>query len=114
MSEWFASHDGIEQMFLLCALLGGTILILRLIVSNAGIDGHDGDADSAPVSSGHGFQVLTIQGISSFFAMFGVVGYTLYHNASLGLFVALAGAVVAGVAAVWIIQRIFKAMLRLP
>ena len=113
MTEWFASHDGIEQMFLLCALLGGTILILRLILSVAGIDGHDGDVDLTHASSEHGFQILTIQGISSFFAMFGVVGYTLYRNASLGTIVALLGAVVAGVAAVWIIQRIFMGMLRL-
>ena len=112
MTEWFASHNGIEQMFLLCALLGGTILILRLILTIAGIDGHDGDSD-AHASSEHGFQILTIHGISSFFAMFGVVGYTLYHNASLGMLIALAGAIVAGVAAVWIIQRIFMGMLRL-
>jgi len=45
--------------------------------------------------------------------MFGVVGYTLYHNASMGTLVALIGAVVAGVAAVWIIQRVFMGMLRL-
>jgi membrane protein implicated in regulation of membrane protease activity len=44
--------------------------------------------------------------------MFGVAGYTLYHNASLGMLIALAGAVVAGVAAVWIVQRIFLGMLR--
>jgi membrane protein implicated in regulation of membrane protease activity len=111
MTEWFASHNGIEQLFLLCALLGGTILILRLILTVAGIDGHDGD--TGHVSSEHGFQILTIQGISSFFAMFGVVGYTLYHNASLGMFISLAGAVAAGVLAVWIIQRIFMGMLRL-
>jgi membrane protein implicated in regulation of membrane protease activity len=113
MMEWFASHDGIEQMFLLCALLGGTILILRLILTIAGIDGHDGDVDAQHASTEHGFQILTIQGISSFFAMFGVVGYTLYHNASLGMIAALIGAVVAGLAAVWIIQRIFMGMLRL-
>ena len=112
MTEWFASHNGIEQMFLLCALLGGTILIHRLVLTIAGIDGHDGDTD-AHASSEHGFQILTIHGISSFFAMFGVVGYTLYHNASLGMLIALIGAVVAGVAAVWIIQRIFMGMLRL-
>ena len=111
MTEWFASHDGIEQMFLLCALLGATILILRLILTIAGIDGQDGDADTH-ASSEHGFQILTIYGISSFFAMFGVAGYTLYHNASLGMLIALACAVVAGVAAVWIVQRIFPGMLR--
>jgi membrane protein implicated in regulation of membrane protease activity len=113
MNEWFASHNGIEQMFLLCALLGGIILVLRLILTIAGIDGHDADVDAHHVSSEHGFQILTIQGISSFFAMFGVVGYTLYHNASLGMLAALGGAVVAGVASVWLIQRIFLGMLRL-
>lgn len=113
MTEWFASHNGVEQMFLLCALLGGTILILRLILTIAGIDGHGGDMDAAHASSEHGFQILTIHGISSFFAMFGVVGYTLYHNASFGMLIALAGAVVAGALAVWIIQRIFMGMLRL-
>ncbi|HET9862905.1 MAG TPA: NfeD family protein [Steroidobacteraceae bacterium] len=113
MTEWFASHDGIEQMFLLCALLGGTILILRLILTIAGIDGHDGDVDTVHASSEHGFQILTIHGISSFFAMFGVVGYSLYHNTSIGMLLALAGAVIAGVAAVWIIQRIFMGMLHL-
>ena len=111
MTEWFASHNGIEQLFLLCALLGGTILILRLILTVAGIDGHDGD--TGHVSSEHGFQILTIQGISSFFAMFGVVGYTLYHNASLGMIIALIGAVISGLLAVWIIQRIFMGMLHL-
>ena len=113
MTEWFASYNSIEQMFLLCALLGGTILILRLILTIAGIDGHDGDFDAAHASSEQGFQVLTIQGISSFFAMFGVVGYSLYHSASLGMLVALIGAVIAGVASVWLIQRIFFGMLHL-
>lgn len=113
MMEWFASHDSIEQMFLLCALLGGTILILRLILTVAGIDGHDGDFEAQHASTEHGFQILTIQCISSFFAMFGVVGYTLYHNASLGTIVALIGAVVSGLLAVWIIQRIFMGMLHL-
>src|SRR4051794_31095503 len=107
MTDWFASHNGIEQKFLLCALLGGNILILRLILTIAGIDGHHGDVDAHHASSEQGFQILTIQGISSFFAMFGVVGYTLYHNASLGMIFALIGAVVSGLAAVWIIQRIF-------
>jgi membrane protein implicated in regulation of membrane protease activity len=113
MTEWFASHDSIEQMFLLCALLGGTILIIRLILTVAGIDTEHGDFDAPHASTEQGFQVLSIQGISSFFAMFGVVGYTLYHNASLGMVVALAGAVVAGLFSVWLIHRIFLGMLRL-
>ena len=45
--------------------------------------------------------------------MFGVVGFVMYHNAALGLVLALIGAVAAGVASVWIIQKVFRSMLRL-
>ena len=45
--------------------------------------------------------------------MFGVVGFSLYRGAALGTVLALAGAVAAGVASVWIIQKIFRSMLRL-
>ena len=112
MTEWFASHNGVEQMFLLAGVVGGIILIFRLILTIAGID-HHGGVDAAHADSDDGFQILTIQGISSFFAMFGVVGYTLYHSASLGMVLSLVGALAAGVFSVWIIHKIFRSMLRL-
>ena len=91
MTEWFASYNGVEQMFLLAGIVGGIILVFRLILTVAGLD-HHGGVDAAHVDSDGGFQALTIQGISSFFAMFGVVGFALYHNAALGMVLALAGA----------------------
>ncbi|HEU5134630.1 MAG TPA: NfeD family protein [Steroidobacteraceae bacterium] len=112
MTEWFASHNSVEQMFLLAATVGGIILVFRLILTIAGLD-HHGGADAVHVDSDDGFQALTIQGISSFFAMFGVVGYTLYHNAALGMVLALSGAIAAGVVSVWIVHKIFRSMLRL-
>jgi membrane protein implicated in regulation of membrane protease activity len=45
--------------------------------------------------------------------MFGVVGFVMYHNATLGLVLALAGAVAAGVLSVWVIQKVFRSMMRL-
>ena len=110
MIEWFASHNGIEQLFLLSGLVGGVILLFRMILMIIGIDHHgtdfhgDGDAD---------FKALTIQGISSFFAMFGVVGFTLYHNAALGMLIALIGAFGAGAFVMWLMHRIFRSMMRL-
>lgn len=109
MIEWFASHSGVEQLFLLSGLVGGIILLFRLILMIAGLD-HHGDVH---VDSDAGFQALTIQGVSSFLAMFGVVGYTLLHGALLGSALAVAGAVAAGVVSMWIIHRIFRGMLRL-
>ena len=40
MIEWFASHNGLEQVFLLSAIVGGLILVLRLILMVAGLDQH--------------------------------------------------------------------------
>ena len=81
MIEWFASHNGIEQLFLLSGIVGGIIILFQLILMIVGLDHHGTDVH---VDSDAGFQALTIQGVSSFFAMFGVVGYTLYHGALLG------------------------------
>jgi membrane protein implicated in regulation of membrane protease activity len=110
MIEWFASHNGLEQVFLLSAIVGGLILVLRLILMVVGLDHHGADVH---VDSDAGFQALTIQGLSAFFTMFGVVGYMLHHNAALGLLLAIGGAVIAGVFSMWLIHRIFFAMLRL-
>lgn len=112
MTEWFASYNSVEQLFLLSGIVGGIILVFRLILTVAGLD-HHGGIDAAHVDSDAGFQALTIQGISSFFAMFGVVGFSLYRGAGFATMLALAGAVAAGVASVWIIQKIFRSMLRL-
>jgi hypothetical protein len=109
MIEWFASHSGIEQLFLLAGFVGGFILLFRLILMIAGLD-HHGDIH---VDSDVGFQALTIQGISSFLAMFGVVGYTLFHGAVVGAALAIVGAIAAGVASMWVIHKIFRGMLRL-
>jgi membrane protein implicated in regulation of membrane protease activity len=110
MIEWFATHNGLEQLFLLSAIVGGLILFLRLILMVAGLDHHGADIH---VDSDAGFQALTIQGLSAFFTMFGVVGYMLHHNATLGLLLALAGAVAAGVFSMWLIHVVFRSMLRL-
>jgi membrane protein implicated in regulation of membrane protease activity len=112
MTEWFASYNSVEQMFLLAGIVGGLVLVFRLILTIAGLD-HHGGVDAVHVDSDAGFQALTIQGISSFFTMFGVVGFVMYHNATLGLVLALVGAVAAGVVSVWIIQKVFRSMLRL-
>jgi len=110
MIEWFASHNGVEQLFLLSAIVGGIILLVRLLLLVIGLD-HSGA--EVHMDSDAGFEALTIQGISSFFAMFGVVGYALYHNGALGALVAGICAVGAGAFSMWIIHRIFRSMQRL-
>jgi hypothetical protein len=113
MQEWFSAHNGLEQLFLLCAIIGGAIILLRLVLTIAGLDHQDGALDGAHADSDTGFQLLSIQGISSFFTLFGLVGYTLYRQAHLGAVIALVAGIAAGLAAVWLMQRIFISMLKL-
>lgn len=112
MMDWFAAHDGLEQFFLLCAGVGGVVVLLRLVLTIAGLD-HDGSIDSPHADSDTGFKLLSIQGISAFFTLFGLVGYTMYHQAGLGNTVSLLSALVAGFLAMWLMHRIFVSMLRL-
>jgi TRAP-type C4-dicarboxylate transport system permease large subunit len=109
MIEWFAAHGGIEQLFLLSGFVGGIILLFRLILMIVGLD-HDHDVH---LDSDAGFQALTIQGVSSFLAMFGTVGYVLHHGGVVGALFATLAAVGAGVVSMWVIHKIFRSMLRL-
>jgi membrane protein implicated in regulation of membrane protease activity len=111
MSEWFAAHGLLEQVFLISGAVGGFILLLRLILMIAGLD-HHGDTD-VHVDSDGGFQALTIQGVSSFLAMFGTVGYTLAHGAAVAALFSILAAVGAGVLTMWLIHKVFRSMLNL-
>jgi len=110
MIEWFASHNGIEQLFLLSGIVGGIILLFRMILMIAGIDHHgtdvhpDGDSD---------FKALTIQGVATFFAMFGVMGFLLYHSVAVGMLIAFIGAFGAGALSMWLMHRIYRSVMRL-
>jgi membrane protein implicated in regulation of membrane protease activity len=111
MSEWFAAHSLLEQVFLVSGAVGGIILLLRKILMIAGLD-HHGDTE-VHVDSDVGFQALTIQGVSSFLAMFGTVGYTLVHGAAIAAVVSIVAAVGAGVFTMWLIHKVFQSMLKL-
>lgn len=108
MIEWFASHSFLEQVFLLSGTVGGIILLFRMILMIAGLDHHDVHVDSDA-----GFQALTVQGVSSFLTMFGIVGYTLVHGALVAAVFAIFAGLAAGMFSMWLMHKIFRGMLRL-
>jgi membrane protein implicated in regulation of membrane protease activity len=121
MKALFAHFNGLEMFFLICAIIGGIFVSVRLIMQMAGI-GHDGggefdtgghDFDAHHADSDIGFKVLSIHGLTSFLMMFGLVGLAMYRQSRMGTFISIAGAFAAGLASVWVIKKLFSLILKL-
>lgn len=116
---------GLATIYTVCAIAGGTVLALRFLLMLFGLDhgdvGVDFDASvdvdlDGHLDAGHDgggvFTFLSVQSISGFFTMFGLVGLGLLQiNASDVL--SLVGALAAGVFTAWCTGMIFLAMRRL-
>ena len=102
---------GMETFFLVCAGIGGVLFLVRLAMMLFGSDHADAD-----VSAGHefavhevdaGFKLLSVQGVTAFFLMFGLVGYAMLHASKLSSGWAVAGATGSGAVAMVLIAWIF-------
>jgi membrane-bound ClpP family serine protease len=104
----------LDTLFLVCAVAGGAVLALRMLLMLMGIgDGHE-IHDTGDVHDGDaGTQLLTIQGISAFLMMFGLVGLALLRQSGVPSIAAATLALVAGVGSMWGIAQVFSLMRRL-
>lgn len=114
METWFTDLNSVEMFYLICALLGGTFFVVRLILQIVGLADHDvADFDSDIGDSGHAdadssFKLLTLHGLTSFLLMFGLVGFALYRQSRVGAALSIFGAAGAGMGSVWIIGKMFN------
>jgi len=113
--EWFSGLPGLEKAYVICALFGGGVLIIQLILSLIG--GADADVDidvdmdlDIDHSSDFSFQWLSVQSLSGFFMMFGLIGMTVLHESSQGSFISLICATIAGFVTGWGVYKVFSAM----
>ena len=113
----------IEIIYWASTIVGGTLFILRLILLFVGGDVGDHGADSALDAAGEivsgdqadadvSFKLLSVQGLTSFFMMFGLVGLALLR-ANLPVLLTVVGGMVAGLVTVAITGLIFTQMKRL-
>jgi len=72
-----------------------------------------GSGDVGHASADLSFKILSLQGLTAFFMMFGLVGIALRTENSFDALPALVGAVAAGWGSTWVIGRIFKAFGRM-
>ena len=116
MSQWYAELNGVEFFFLTCAVIGAVFVVLRLVLLFIGIETDiSGDMDIQldeidihHADSDVGFKLLSLQSLSAFLLMFGLVGFALYNENREGILISLAGAVAAGLTAVWSIGKLFS------
>jgi len=133
MGALAVQFSGIEMLFLVCAILGGVLFVVRLALQFLGGDSggdHDvgGVSDVGDVDAGgadvHGdftgdahldahdtylsFKVLSFQGLTAFFMMFGLVGLAMMRQTQQGPVAALIAAALAGFGTVWVIGLIFR------
>lgn len=120
---------GLELLFAGCAVFGLVLFIIRLILMFAGMGG--GAADSADAghidagsmdASGQGgdfydgglhdsdlsFKTLSLQGITAFFMMFGLVGWAVLRQGNYAAWIPILCGTAAGAAAVWVMKKIFQ------
>ncbi|MBN1140210.1 MAG: hypothetical protein JXB25_00210 [Deltaproteobacteria bacterium] len=116
----FTNFNSLEMFFLACAVIGGGLVLFKLVLQFLGADAHadvdidiDTDIDGGHPGSDEGFRLLSLHGFSSFFMMFGLVGLSLFRQSQVGVTLSLAGAVAAGLASVWIIGKLFQGAARL-
>ncbi len=130
MFDWWNSLAGLDKFFVTCATIGGVFFLFRLILQFAGVFGdmdvdHDADidvdadvevgdhVDAATADAGDfgspdfSFQIFTFQGLTGFFLMFGLVGYTSHRQFNVALVWALLAAVAAGLLMVLLISWLF-------
>lgn len=108
----------LNTIYLICAVAGGTVVVLRLILMAVGLD-HGDAPDAAPDvdhggldHAGGGINLLSLQSISGFFTMFGLVGLGLLQVRATPL-VSLLGALAAGLFTAWVTAMLFMQMRRL-
>lgn len=131
---------GVDTVFAGCAILGGVLFFMRLVLFFVGHHGgaedvggdfdgdvgadfdvggdFDGDVDAADAIDAHAdsdvsFKMLSLQTITAFFMMFGLVGLALRKEAELVEAWAILGAMIAGLFSVWVISKIMTFMMGL-
>jgi len=122
----------IEIIYWGSTIIGGTLFILRtiLFLIGGGMEHDDFDAhldvDISPDHDLHldldhtdaitdtdfSFKLLSMQGVTAFFMMFGLVGLALLA-ADLAIILTIFGGVLAGMFSVWVISILFAQMKRL-
>lgn len=118
MTEFLAGLSAMQKFYAACAVVGGVLFLFRTVLLFAGHGGGDVDASGLEAGAAHGdadasFNILSLQSLSAFFMMFGLVALALSWQERMSDLASLFGGFVAGAATVWVMGRIFVGMKKL-
>jgi membrane protein implicated in regulation of membrane protease activity len=113
----------LEIIYWLFTIIGGTLFILRTLMMflggglsddalDAALESADEPSSDHSADSDAGFKLLSLQGLTAFFMMFGLVGLA-FLNTSLPSFLSVIGGTVAGLLTFTALRLIFTQMKRL-
>jgi membrane protein implicated in regulation of membrane protease activity len=134
MLAFLQNLNGLELLFACCAVFGAVLFFIRLVlmfVGHAGDAGGDMDAgamhdigggdagmgadvgaDGGHDFSGHdsdlSFKTLSLQGITAFFMMFGLVGWAVVRQGNYAAWIPILCGTAAGLITVWVMKKIFQ------
>lgn len=106
----------LATVFVICAAAGGTLFAIQMVLQLMGFMGHgnldadlDHGGDAGHTSADFSFKVLSMQGMSAFLMMFGLVGLaSLKSFAGGSTSISVASGTLGGVATTWLIGRLFR------
>lgn len=124
MQSFFSTLSALDKLFLVSAILGTSLFLLRLVLqlfggSDTNVGGGDvgdagGDVHGDGADSDSGFQLLSLHTLTGFFMMFGLVGLALSRQSQIKHAEwTLFGAFLAGFLSMLLIAKIFSVMRKL-
>jgi membrane protein implicated in regulation of membrane protease activity len=101
----------LELIFTVCALVAGVVFLVRMLLFLDGVGDGVGEFDG-DFGDGDGVSGLSIQGITAFFMMFGLVGLATMRSGGSPILAIGAGAV-AGMFSLWASTQLYRFFRRL-
>lgn len=130
MTEWFETLTHLQLIFFIFAIIGSVLFIIQLVIilvgggdtdadmgGDAGGDlgggdlAGDGGGDIAAdhhTSSDTSFKLLSFQGLTAFFMMFGFVGLAMNRGSGQGATLSVLVAIFAGGLCMWLVAKLFQ------
>ncbi len=116
MMEAFSNLDWISSTYVTLIIVGGVIFAIQLVLLFIGADFGGVDVDPSAVStidgSAYSFKFFSLQGLTGFLLMFGIVGLLTYSSTN-SPFISFIAALVAGSVMNFLICRLMRMLLKL-